>query len=47
LKSAPAITALVIGSLGLAIAGNTAVFSIVNALLLRPMPYEEPDRLAW
>jgi putative ABC transport system permease protein len=47
LRRAPAITALVVGSLGLAIAGNTTVFSLVNALLLRPMPYHEPDRIAW
>jgi len=47
LRRAPAITALVVGSLGLAIAGNTTVFSLLNALLLRPMPYHEPDRIAW
>ena len=46
LRRAPAITALVVGSLGLAIAGTTAVFSILNALLFRPMPYEAPERLA-
>ena len=47
LRRAPAITALAVGSLALAIAGNTAVFSILNALMLRPMPYEEPERLVW
>lgn len=39
------ITALVVASLALAIAGNTIVYSLVSALLYAPLPYEEPDRL--
>lgn len=45
LRKAPGVTVLVVGSLALAIAGNTAVFSLINGILYRPMPYEEPERL--
>lgn len=41
----PFFSTLVIVMLALGIAGNTAVFSIINALFLRPFPYEEPGRL--
>lgn len=46
LRKAPGVSTLVVLSLALAIAGNTAVFSLINGLLYRPMPYEEPERLA-
>src|SRR6516164_5798922 len=45
LRQAPAFTATAILSLALGIGGNTAVFTVVRAVLIKPLPYSDPGRL--
>lgn len=46
LRRAPAFAVVTVLTLGIAVGANTAVFSVINGVLLQPLPYPEPDELS-
>ena len=47
LRRAPGLASAIVLTVGVGIGGCTAIFAVVDALFLKALPYEDPDRLVW